>query len=267
MQIDFYLSATSRYTYLASTQVDRNSEHFGCSFIWKLVSNHDLLVRNGVDRSRTMTRTSRLGSTLTFAVRLITLILAIAAPASAAPKVKWIETQYIAALGDPSATRGNNAETWGIWVLDPGPRGVRLTESAQFLAKGEAPAGWRLNRSDWWLEEYGRIMEAPEFPIAPGTYVVSNGTSMMGLLKVSPKDASGRMAWELAHGATLISVTHLGCRAGRYRPETEGAVCTPGNAAPELFPVKPGAAMPAVKHCARQDYHVLLVIGMVEQEG
>ena len=209
----------------------------------------------------------RLAAALAFVANLSAFIPAIAAPSTAAPKVKWIETQYIAALGDPSATRGNNAETWGIWVLDPGPRGVRLAESAQFLAKGEAPAGWQFNRSDWWLEEYGRIMEAPEFPIAPGTYVVSNGTFMMGLLKVSPKDAAGRMAWELAHGATLISVTHLGCRAGRYQPETAGAVCTPGNAATEHFPVKPGAAMPAVKHCAKQDYHVLLVIGVVEQGG
>ncbi|MFN0194465.1 MAG: hypothetical protein ACKVP5_21250 [Aestuariivirga sp.] len=209
----------------------------------------------------------RLATVLTSSLLLVALLVAISESSFAAPKVKWIKTQYIAALGDPSATRGNNAEEWGIWVLDPGPRGVRLTESAQFLAKGEAPVGWRLNRADWWLEEYGRIMEAPEFPIAPGEYVVSNGQSMIGLLTVKPKDASGHMAWELAHGATLISVTHLGCRAGRYRPESAGAVCTPGNAAPEQFPVKPGATMPAVKHCAKQDYHVLLVIGVVDQRS
>ncbi len=211
-----------------------------------------------------MTHASRLAATLT---SLALLLLAIAAPASAAPKIKRIETQYIAALGDPSATRGDNAQDWGIWVLDPGPRGVRLKNSSEFLAKGQAPAGWSLNREDWWLEEFGRIMEAPQFPISPGQYVVSNGTTMVGMLTVSPKDASGRMAWELAHGATLISVTHLGCRAGRYRPETAGAVCTPGDAAPEQFPVAPGAAMPEVPNCSKQDYHVLLVIGVVEEES
>ena len=33
-------------------------------------------------------------------------------------------TQFIAALGDPGATSGSGAQSWGLWPLDPGPRGV-----------------------------------------------------------------------------------------------------------------------------------------------
>lgn len=190
----------------------------------------------------------------------------VAAPAQAAePKVNWIKTQYIAALGDPNASQGTGAEAWGLWELDPGPRGVRLTESADFLTKGVAPAGWTLDKADWWLEEYGRIMEAPRFPMKPGRFVVTNGKSMMGLLTVKDKDSSGRMAWELAYGVPLISVSHLGCRAGRYRPEQAGVICTPASANPGEFPVKPGAAMPPVPNCSKQDYHVLLLIGVLDE--
>jgi hypothetical protein len=189
----------------------------------------------------------------------------LAAPAAAETAFKRIPTQYIAALGDASATKGSNAEDWGLWPLDPGPRGVRLTQSSELLAKGVAPAGWALDTKDWWLEEWGRIMEKPQFPIPPGKYVVTNGQSSLSVLTVQKPNASGHMAWELAQGATLISVTHLGCRAGRYRPETAGAVCSPGHVAPEQFPVAPGAAMPEAKGCAKQDYHVLIVIGMVEE--
>ena len=50
---------------------------------------------------------------------------------------------YIAALAEPDANSGNNAETWGYWPLDPGPRGVRLDNYEQLLASdGIAPANW-----------------------------------------------------------------------------------------------------------------------------
>ena len=39
-------------------------------------------------------------------------------------KFRRVPTQFIAALGDPQATSGGGAETWGIWYVDPGPRGV-----------------------------------------------------------------------------------------------------------------------------------------------
>lgn len=196
-------------------------------------------------------------------VLLAGLLLAFASPAAAELKVKPVPTQYIAALGDASATRGTGAEAWGMWVVDPGPRGVRLTESAAFLAKGVAPAGWAFDKTDWWVEEYGRIMEKPAFPIPPGRYLVTNGKLTFAILTVHEKDAGGHMAWELSDDIKLIGVTHLGCRAGRYRPETAGAACTPGNMAPEQFPVAPGAAMPPVPNCSKQDYHVLIVKGIV----
>ena len=45
---------------------------------------------------------------------------------STAPKFQRVQTQFIAALGDPGASSGRGAETWGLWREDPGPRGVRL---------------------------------------------------------------------------------------------------------------------------------------------
>ena len=45
-------------------------------------------------------------------------------------------TQFIAALGDPSASEGiidtANDGAWGIWALDPGPRGVWLKGMSAF---------------------------------------------------------------------------------------------------------------------------------------
>src|SRR5688572_2433620 len=73
-------------------------------------------------------------------------------------KFKRIPLQFIAALGDPAASSGSGAQDWGIWRIDPGPRGVRL-ESFERLqaAGGVAPAKWQFNAKDWWLEEHGLI--------------------------------------------------------------------------------------------------------------
>jgi hypothetical protein len=86
------------------------------------------------------------------------------------------ETQYIAALGAPTATSGTDAETWGFWSVDPGPRGVWSTDYADLLATGgQAPAGWQFDPASWWLEEHGLLMESPSFPLPPGQYVVTAG--------------------------------------------------------------------------------------------
>ena len=45
-----------------------------------------------------------------------------------ATEFRRIPTQFIAALGDPGATSGSGAQLWGLWRLDPGPRGVRLAQ-------------------------------------------------------------------------------------------------------------------------------------------
>ena len=39
-----------------------------------------------------------------------------------------VSTQFIAALGNPTASSGRGASKWGIWRIDPGPRGVQLRD-------------------------------------------------------------------------------------------------------------------------------------------
>ena len=79
-----------------------------------------------------------------------------------------IEPQFIAALGDPAASSGNGAQSWGLWNQDPGPRACKLDHYPQLKATGMAPAQWKFDASDWWLEEHGLIMEKPTFPLAAG---------------------------------------------------------------------------------------------------
>ena len=179
---------------------------------------------------------------------------------------KSIPTQYIAALGNPGATSGVGAESWGLWRLDPGPRGVRLSGYETLKAEGGiAPALWKFDRSDWWLEEHGLIMEQPEFPIPPGKYVVTGGRETTALLTIHAKSNDGVQHWQLDKGATLYDVTHLRCRSARYTPAAGGNSCSPAKAHMSAFPVAPGGAMPLVEGCNKQDYEVLIVIGMVEE--
>ena len=110
------------------------------------------------------------------AVALLVAMLALGQSALAASggKVKFqrIPTQFIAALADPGATSGGGAQSWGLWPLDPGPRGVKLDRYDQLKgAGGVAPARWRFNAADWWLEEHGLIMEQPVFPVPARKYV------------------------------------------------------------------------------------------------
>src|SRR5215217_8075564 len=84
-------------------------------------------------------------------------------------KFTRVAPQYIAALGEPTANSGNNAQTWGLWRVDPGPRGVPLSRYQRLIeVGGVAPSNWRFDSSDWWLEEHGLIMEKPTFPLRPG---------------------------------------------------------------------------------------------------
>ena len=178
---------------------------------------------------------------------------------------KSIPTQYIAALGDPGATSGIGAESWGLWREDPGPRGVRLSGYETLKADGGiAPAQWKFDGSDWWLEEHGLIMEQPEFPIPPGKYVVTGGREVTAVLTVHAKGNDGVQHWELDNGATLYDVTHLRCRSARYTPATGDNSCSPAKAQMSAFPVAPGESMPPVQGCNKQDYEVLIVVGMVE---
>jgi hypothetical protein len=172
-------------------------------------------------------------------------------------------TQFIAALGDPSASEGiidtNNDGAWGIWSLDPGPRGVWLRDYTPSMKV--APAGWTFDESNWWLEEHGLIMESPYFPLPPGRYLVTGGRLVTTGLTITE---DGR--WKLDEG-TLGEVTHLPCRSARYRPIKTKTLSssdkdgTPLAANPRGFPVTPGAEMPPVPGTSKKDYAVLFVVG------
>jgi hypothetical protein len=182
------------------------------------------------------------------------------------PRFRPIPIQYIAALGDPRATSGTNAQTWGLWRQDPGPRGVTLSRYERLVqAGGVAPAGWKFDSADWWLEEHGLIMEAPSFPIPAGIYFVTGNREKQSALTVHPPDANGMQRWNLDSGVTLYDVTHLDCRSARYTHAVGASSCSPVNAQQASFPVTPGAAMPPVGNCHKQDYSVLIVTGMGEE--
>ena len=208
----------------------------------------------------------RVTAKILFSAAMVWGVLTPTGFASAEAVFKPIPTQYVAALGEATAKSGDNAETWGLWPVDPGPRGVQLSSYERLKVHGGlAPAGWSFKDTDWWLEEHGLIMEKPTFPIVPGKYVVTGGRAMQSILTIEAKGADGKQHWELNNGATLYDVTHLGCRAANYTPTTTSA-CTPDHADQENFPVQPGAAMPPVGGCNKQDYQVLIVLGMVVEQ-
>ena len=181
----------------------------------------------------------------------------------ARPRFRRIRTQFIAALGEPDATAGSNAQLWGLWRQDPGPRGVRLNHYERLVAAdGIAPARWKFDSADWWLEENGLIMEQPEFPIAPGRYLVTGAREVTTMLTVHAQESDGTRRWELADEATIYDVTHLRCRSARYTSETSNNSCSPSKAQQSAFPVTPGSTMPPVEGCNKQDYAVLFVIGV-----
>ena len=176
--------------------------------------------------------------------------------------MRRVKTQFIAALGDPKASSGNNAQEWGIWRIDPGPRGVYLSQFSNNMKT--APAGWKFDPSEFWIEEYGRIMEKPDFPLPPGKYLVTGGREMTTVLTIDAPTSSGTQNWKLQDG-TLFDVTHLPCRAAKYCPASNSNA-SPADAKESDFPVTPGATMPPVEGCTKQDYAVLFVLAVDEDE-
>ncbi|KAL3822244.1 hypothetical protein ACHAXA_005877 [Cyclostephanos tholiformis] len=178
---------------------------------------------------------------------------------------RYPSIKFIAALGDPMASSGVGADAWGLWREDPGPRGVYLRDYDRRLLSNNnvAPAGWTFDPTDWWVEEHGLIMSTPEplprkrydkdagVVLPEKRYVVTGDRAVTTILTVRD-DGS----WELEKG-TLYDVTHLPCRSAAYRGET----CAPRNANLKDFPVKPGAEMPKIDGCNKQDYAVLFVLG------
>ncbi len=211
---------------------------------------------------------SLIGRALPATGLLILLVLVSLAQSAQATGIDFsnfrrIPTQFIAALGDPAATSGRGAQSWGLWRVDPGPRGVRLDNYEQLKAAGGiAPALWGFDSTDWWLEENGLIMENPDFPVPAGKYIVTGNREVVTMLTVHPIDKDGTARWELEDGAKLYDVTHLACRSARYTPATSDNSCSPARAPKNAFRVTPGALMPPVEGCNKQDYSVLFVIGV-----
>ena len=199
---------------------------------------------------------------------ILTLAFAPAAGAGGADTTGFrrIPVQFIAALGEPGAHAGNNAQEWGLWRVDPGPRGVPLISYDRLKQiGGTAPAGWKFDGTDWWLEEHGLIMEKPAFPLAPGRYLVTGDREVTTVLTVHPRDKDGHQRWELADGATLYDVTHLACRSARYTPISQNS-CSPAKAPRSAFRVPPGQEMPPVEGCKKQDYAVLIVMAVADPD-
>ena len=124
-----------------------------------------------------------------------------------------------------------------------------------------APSGWRFDIDDWWLDENGLIMKAPQFPIPARKYYVTNGEEHISLLTVEQPDSDGKQAWSLSDGKTIADVTHGPCRSARYTPVGDSGTCSPANANRDAFPLKPGEAPPPVLGCNRDQYSVLIVFG------
>jgi len=177
-----------------------------------------------------------------------------------------VAPQFIAALGDPGANSGTGAQLWGLWRVDPGPRGVPLQRYERLKeVGGVAPAQWKFDGADWWLEEHGLIMEKPSFPLAAGKYLVTGDREVTTVLTIHPPDKDGNQRWELGDRATLYDVTHLACRSARYTPASGPNSCSPANAPKAAFRVAPGKAMPPVEGCNKQDYAVLIVLGVAPE--
>ena len=166
--------------------------------------------------------------------------------------------QFIAALGDRDASSGNGADSWGLWSTDPGPRGLRLRDYERIKSSTSSDGetvrtpSW-LNEKDFFLDENAIIMPQPEFPLPAGKYLVTGGRMVTTGLTIEP---SGQ--WKLDSGK-LYDVTHLPCRAARYRPNSEGG--SPRTVQKSDFPVVPGAVMPEVPGTDKQDYAVLFIVG------
>src|SRR5262245_40905854 len=95
---------------------------------------------NSQNRTRSVTitrKTNRLMRPALLAIGLLVMLAAQERPTHAAGKFKRLwSPMYIAALADPGANSGAGAQSWGLWRLDPGPRGVRLNRYERLKAAG-----------------------------------------------------------------------------------------------------------------------------------
>ena len=134
-----------------------------------------------------------------------------AASAEEKPKFQRLSPiQFIAALGDPTASSGAGAQEWGLWREDPGPQGARIPHSRvpkskvtwcayspgvylrdfdkRQLASGKAaPAGWKFDANAWWVEEHGKCAISE-----------SSFAAVVSLVSLSSFSSSPRLSRSLA---------------------------------------------------------------------
>ena len=79
-------------------------------------------------------------------------------------RFRRVQTQFIAAAIDPvhgdgmQASSGAGTGDWGIWHVDPGPRGVQLREYDRLESTGGvAPRGWKFDK----VHEPSRTQSTP----------------------------------------------------------------------------------------------------------
>lgn len=70
----------------------------------------------------------------------------------------------------------------------------------------------------------------------------------------------GGQCWGLKNGAGLHDHSAL------YTPAPAEGSSSPAEVRKTDLPVQPGAVMPPVKGCSRQDYQVLIVIGKIVED-
>lgn len=202
---------------------------------------------------------------------LAAVSILVSLPAMAAddePKFMRTNIQYIAAVAEPDAKSGTGAQEWAIWRQDPGPRGVPLKHFDKLMAdNGVSPAGWTFDANDWWVDEYGQLMENPSFPLPPGRYIVTGGREKAAILTIHAPDETGDSRWDLSDDATIYDVTHLKCRAARYAPISDDSGCSPNNVPQNVFTLGPDDVMPTAQGCSKRDYPVLIVVAIGIEDG
>lgn len=135
---------------------------------------------------------------------------------------------------------------------------MRLRDYERIMATESAERPSWLDSKDFFLDENAIIMPQPEFPMPPGKYLVTGARSTTTGLTI---DAEGN--WKLDEGK-LFDVTHLPCRAARYRTTTtaeDSKAGSPMTVRKGDFPVMPGGIMPDVLGTNKEIYSVVFIIG------
>ena len=117
---------------------------------------------------------------------------------------RWISVagHYLAAdpgMAHSGDTDGTGATAWGIWRTDPGNNGVLFRDIPTLEGTGFSPSAytnhWKFKPEEWWVEEHGMIMPAPEH-LPAGKY------------KVVWLNRQRYPSHRLPEGGVVLTVTH-----------------------------------------------------------